>query len=148
VEDAVEVQLARVGGGSEGGIGEPDVSIFAYRKVIWTVQALAFPLLRQNLAMAFLVDAYDPAAVPLADVHTALGIVSQSAGTVRILLEHDRLFARLPLPDRVLRDVSEHESAVGRPDRRFGEAAPGGDPVDPQLFPVLRGQRGCCEDHY
>ena len=74
MKDAVEVELARVHGAAERGVGEVDLAIMAHHDVIGRVEPLALPTRGEHFDLAFLIGPGDAARMPFAGVEPALRI--------------------------------------------------------------------------
>ena len=138
VVHAVKIQLPVVRLLPERRIREVGLVVAAHHDVVWGVQALAFPTLRQHLDFAALAGADHPPAARLAGIEAPLGVESVAARPVRAGSENLHIMPGHPLHQAVGRRVAEHQVPVFRPGRPFSEGQALDERFEPDVGEILR----------
>ena len=141
VVDAPEIEFLRVGLLAEHGIGEVNVAVLADHDVVGSVQALAFPLLRQYFDVALFIRPGDPAGLALAGVQPAAAVEGVPVRPIGGFAKHLRAFAWHKAVDLAVRHVAEQQVPLVGPHRALGKAEPAGGLLHVECREVLREQR-------
>src|SRR5262249_10743108 len=146
VVDAVKIQLAILQW-REQGIGEISMAVASHDNVVWRIQALALPTLRDHLDLPVLRRASNPAGSVFAGVEPSFAIQGVAVGPVGVLTKHTDALARRVLMDLVRLEVTEEQVSVTRPDRPFGARKPRCELLHFQVREVLRLSPERKDDH-
>src|SRR5579872_5408251 len=97
------------------------MTVFPNGDIVGSIQALAVPLVGEDIHLALAANADDSTSVALAGVEPPLRVERVAIGSIRVFPVHFGSLAGNKLEDLVVGDIAEQKKAVARPDRSFGK---------------------------